>query len=92
MNFELLTGSRSLNITTHTHTHMPTLIWMHTHLHPYIHVITFIFFTNTLGKGPLAIMVSMFANDPGDCGSIPYQAIPKTPKIVLDAPLLNTAL
>ena len=32
----------------------------------------------------------MFANGPGDLGSIPGQVIPKTQKMVLDASLLNT--
>ena len=31
----------------------------------------------------------VFANGPGDLGSIPFRAIPKTLKIVLDTPLLN---
>ena len=36
-------------------------------------------------------MVSIvFANDPGDLGSIPSRVIPKTLKIVLDTSLLNT--
>ena len=37
-------------------------------------------------------MSRMFANGPGDRGSIPGQVIPKTQKIVLDANLLNTQL
>ena len=32
----------------------------------------------------------MFANDPGDLGSIPGRVVPKTKKMVLDASLLNT--
>ena len=32
----------------------------------------------------------MFANGPGDLGSILSRVIPKTPKILLDASLLNT--
>ncbi len=35
-------------------------------------------------------MVRVFTNGPGDLGSIPGRAIPKTPKMVLDASLLNT--
>ena len=35
-------------------------------------------------------MVRVFANGPGDLGSIPSQVIPKTQKMVLDASLLNT--
>ena len=34
----------------------------------------------------------MFANGPGDRGSILVRVIPKTQKIVLDSSLLNTAL
>ena len=32
----------------------------------------------------------VFANDPGDLGSIPDRIIPKTLKMVLDASLLNS--
>ena len=35
-------------------------------------------------------MVSVFANAPGDLGSIPGRVIPKTQKIILDAVLPNT--
>ena len=35
-------------------------------------------------------MSRVFLNGPGDLGSIPGQAIPKTQKMVLDATLLNT--
>ena len=38
----------------------------------------------------LCIMVRVFANGPGDLGSIPGRVIPKTQKMVLDAILLNT--
>ena len=38
----------------------------------------------------IGIMVRVFANDPGDLGSIPGQVRPKTKKMVLDASLLNT--
>ena len=34
--------------------------------------------------------INIFANDSGDRGSIPGPDIPKTPKMVLDAALLNT--
>ena len=34
--------------------------------------------------------VWVFANGPGDLGSIPGRVIPKTQKMVLDASLLNT--
>ena len=35
-------------------------------------------------------MVRVFANGPGDLGSIPGRVIPKTKKMVLDATMLNT--
>ena len=35
-------------------------------------------------------MSRVFANGPGNWGSIPGRAIPKTQKMVLDAALLNT--
>ena len=35
-------------------------------------------------------MVRVFANGPGDLVSIPGRVISKTPKMVLDATLLNT--
>ena len=35
-------------------------------------------------------MGRVFANDPGDLGSIPGRVIPKTLKIVLDTSLFNT--
>ena len=35
-------------------------------------------------------MVKVFANGPGDLGSVPGRVIPKTLKVVLDASLLNT--
>ena len=38
----------------------------------------------------IGLAVRVFANDPGDLGSIPGRVIPKTQKMVLDASLLNT--
>ena len=35
-------------------------------------------------------MSGVVANGPGDRGSIPGRVIPKTQKMILDAPLLNT--
>ena len=34
-------------------------------------------------------MVRVFANGPGDLGSVPGRVLPKTQKMVLDASLLN---
>ena len=36
------------------------------------------------------IMSRVFANGPGDWGSIPGQVVPKTQRMVLDATFLNT--
>ena len=38
----------------------------------------------------IILMSRVFANGPGDQGSIPGRVIPKTQKIVLDAALLST--
>ena len=38
----------------------------------------------------IGMMVRVFANGPGDLGSIPGRVIPKTQKMVLHASLLNT--
>ena len=38
----------------------------------------------------IGLGVRVFANGPGDLGSIPGRVIPKTQKMVLDASLLNT--
>ena len=38
----------------------------------------------------IGLMVRVFANGPGDLGSIPGRVIPKTQKMVLDVTLLNT--
>ena len=38
----------------------------------------------------ICLAVIVFANGPGDLGSIPGRVIPKTQKMVLDASLLNT--
>ena len=38
----------------------------------------------------IGLVGRVFANDPGDMGSIPSRVISKTLKIVLDASLLNT--
>ena len=38
----------------------------------------------------IGLMSRVFANGPGDWGSIPGWVIPKTQKVVLDAALLNT--
>ena len=54
----------------------------------YIHMYMYVYMYMspvTIGLG-----VRVFANGPGDLGSIPGRVIPKTQKMVLDASLLNT--
>ena len=41
-------------------------------------------------KPDIGLAVRVFANGPGDLGSIPGRVIPKTQKMLLDASLLNT--
>ena len=43
-----------------------------------------------LGLTTFGMIVRVFANSPGDLGSIPSQVMPKTQKMVLDVSLLNT--
>ena len=43
-----------------------------------------------LNISDIGLAVRVFANRPGDLGSIPGRVIPKTQKMVLDASLLNT--
>ena len=53
-----------------------------------IQIMVFTFtFKNVFDIGPA---VRVFANGPGDLGSIPGRVIPKTLKMVLDTTLLNT--
>ena len=76
-------------IYTHTHTHT------HTHTNGdsnvtykelYIWTVKYyIYILPDIGLG-----VRVFANGPGDLGSIPGRVIPKTQKMVLDASLLST--
>ena len=44
----------------------------------------------TICRGLITVGVRVFANGPGDLGSIPGRVIPKTQKMVIDASLLNT--
>ncbi len=41
-------------------------------------------------NGLIGLIGRMFANGPGELGSIPGRVIPKTLKMVLDTSLLNT--
>ena len=59
---------------------------------PLIHVIIYrsIDIRSLNVKPDIGLAVRVFANRPGDLGSIPGRVIPKTQKMVLDASLLNT--
>ncbi len=46
--------------------------------------------TNYKLTNHISLMGRVFANGPGDSGSIPGRVIPKTFKMVLDTSLLNT--
>ena len=56
---------------------MPTPLYTHTH--------TYVFKNRLIG-----LVGKVFANGPGDLGSIPGRALPKTLKMVLDTFSLNT--
>ena len=47
-------------------------------------------YATTPSNQSIGLMVIVFTNGPGDCGSIPGLVIPKTQKMVLDTSLLNT--
>ena len=49
-----------------------------------------LYFTYYMVKPDITIMIRVFANGPGDKGSIPGRVIPKSQKMVLDASLLDT--
>ena len=51
----------------------------------FIYIYIYIYISPDIG-----LAVRVFANGPGDLGSIPGRVIPKTQKMVLDASLLNT--
>ena len=55
--------------------------WYHRHFHIIIIIIIFII---------IVVVVRLFANGPGDRGSVPGRVIPKTLKMVLDTSLLKT--
>ena len=55
------------------------------YIYIYIYIIYIYIYISDIGLG-----VRVFANGPGDLGSIPGRVMPKTQKMVLDASLLNT--
>ena len=61
-------------------------IYIYTHSHTHTHIYIYILYINR-DIGPA---VRVFANGPGDLGSIPGRVIPKTLKMELDTTLLNT--
>ena len=84
-----------ISIYTHTYiyicvyTHIYIYIYMYTYIYVcvcgYIYIYIYIYIHWLIG-----IVGRLFANRPGDMGSIPGHVIPKTLKMLLDTPLLNT--
>ena len=66
------------------HTRTLTLTHTHTHTHTHTYIYIYIYLPD------IGLAVRVFANGPGDLGSIPGRVIPKTQKMVLDTSLLNT--
>ena len=89
---------------THTHAHTHIYIYIHLYIYIYIHIYIYIYtctHTHTrthtyiyiyiyTHNWVFCLMSRVFANGPGDRGSIPGRVIPKTQKTVLDAALLGT--
>ena len=59
-------------------------VWKLIYWSSYIYIYIYIYMSG------IGLAVRVFANGPGDLGSIPVRVIPKTQKMVLDASLLNT--
>ena len=53
-------------------------------------ILKFNLYQNKMLKPDISIVVRVFANGPGDLGSIPGWVLPKTQKMVPYASLLNT--
>ena len=58
-------------------------IYIYVYIYIYIYIYIYVYIN-------VYVAVRVFANGPGDLGSIPGRVIPKTQKMVLDASLLNT--
>ena len=56
----------------------------------FIYIYIYIYIYCCVFNRPIGLVVRVFANGPGDLGSIPGHVIPKTLKMVLDTSLLNT--
>ena len=56
----------------------------------HICVYAYVFIKRYMYVPAISLMSRVFANGPGDRGSIPGRVIPKTQKMVLDAALLST--
>ena len=69
------------------HIHTYAYIHRNAHTYGYIYIYIYIYIHTNRDIGPA---VRVFANGPGDLGSIPGRVIPKTLKIELDTTLLNT--
>ena len=65
--------------------HMWKIMSACVHMYAYTYACEYMVYLPDIG-----LAVRVFANGPGDLGSIPGRVIPKTQKMVLDASLLNT--
>ena len=82
-----------LHIYTYIYIHIYTyiFIFIYTYIYiRYIHICTHTYICTYIYIHIHGLAVRVFANGPGDLGSIPGRVIPKTQKMVLDASLLNT--
>ena len=73
------------HINTHLYTYMYVFSCTHIYTHTHTHTHTRIYIHTYISSA-----VRVFANGPGDLGSIPGRVIPKTLKMELDTTLLNT--
>ena len=67
-----------------------TGLQLHTCIRIYIYIYILYIYIYIYIVPDIGLAVRVFANGPGDLGSIPGRVIPKTQKMVLDASLLNT--
>ena len=81
---------------THKHTHTHTRAHAHTHTHTHARMLIRVRIEKLtdryelLDNQPFGRIICLFTNGLGDRGSISGRVIPKTQKIAIDAPSLNT--
>ena len=65
-------------------------LYIYIYIHIYIHIYMYIWRVGVDVCELIGLVSKVFANGPGDLGSIPGLVIPKTFKMVVDTSLLNT--